>query len=229
MRTMYAPHVRCHAVSLLGSSLPQTEVSRQRRISRSTLLVWAQNRAPVDKYGGTDLCPRCEPVPEPPAPLTRTATCSGSPSEMAAPARSATRKRRCGGSAFANTSRDIIGLVTAALARLEIPWKSHVKHQPDVLSRRAPRSPARPPCPHGHLRRPQVLARSPAHTRVPPPLCDHAPLFPHTRGKAETFTITGSFQTRSGLLSLCAGTDGRQWLHHGHNLNTTREFGRGRE
>lgn len=32
---------------------------------------------------------------------------------------------------------DIVGLFTDALDRLGIPWKAHVKRQPDVLSQRA--------------------------------------------------------------------------------------------
>ncbi|MBE2997288.1 transcriptional regulator [Nocardiopsis sp. HNM0947] len=65
---MYAPHVRRHALALLDSGISQTDVSRQTGINRTTLREWSQDRSLADKYLGTDLCPRCEPVPRPPTP-----------------------------------------------------------------------------------------------------------------------------------------------------------------
>ncbi|GHC88037.1 hypothetical protein GCM10007079_32690 [Nocardiopsis terrae] len=38
-------------------------------INRSTLQSWMRDRSLVDKYLGTDLCPRCEPIPGTPKPL----------------------------------------------------------------------------------------------------------------------------------------------------------------
>ncbi len=38
-------------------------------INRSTLQSWMRDRSLVDKYLGTDLCPRCTPVSSPPEPL----------------------------------------------------------------------------------------------------------------------------------------------------------------
>jgi hypothetical protein len=60
---MYSPHVRREATSLIDSGISYTEVSRRMGINRSTLRVWSLDRSLVDKYVGTDLCPRCEPLP----------------------------------------------------------------------------------------------------------------------------------------------------------------------
>ncbi|WP_460748534.1 transposase [Nocardiopsis oceani] len=60
---MYSPHVRREATSLIDSGISYAEVSRRMGINRSTLRSWALDRSLVDKYVGTDLCPRCEPVP----------------------------------------------------------------------------------------------------------------------------------------------------------------------
>ncbi len=247
MHHMYAPHVRRHAVSLLDSGLSQTDVNRQTGINRSTLRVWAQDRSLLDKYQDTDLCPRCEPVPRPPAPAhaysyllglylgdgcispagdprkkvwrlriacddkwpglideceeamsavrpdhkvgrTRAPGCTmvngywkhwpcvfpqhapGKKHERrivldpwqqeivdehpgrfvrglmhSDGSRGLNRIARRDGQGFyeyprylfANTSREIVGLMTATLDRLEIPWKSHTKRQPGVLSQAA--------------------------------------------------------------------------------------------
>ncbi|MFE1102588.1 transcriptional regulator [Nocardiopsis alba] len=64
---MYSPHDRRLAVSLLDSGISSTEVSRRTGIDRSTLREWSRDRSLVDRYLGTDLCPRCEPIPRPPS------------------------------------------------------------------------------------------------------------------------------------------------------------------
>lgn len=66
MHRMYSPHVRREAVSLIDSGISCAEVSRRTGINRSTLRTWILDRSLVDRYVGTDLCPRCEPVPVPP-------------------------------------------------------------------------------------------------------------------------------------------------------------------
>lgn len=63
MYTMYSPHVRREAASLIDSGISYAEVSRRMGINRSTLRAWVLDRSLVDKYVGTDLCLRCEPVP----------------------------------------------------------------------------------------------------------------------------------------------------------------------
>lgn len=66
---MYSPHVRREATSLIASGVSYTEVSRRMGINRSTLQSWVRDPSLVDKYLGTDLCPRCEPIPGVPEPL----------------------------------------------------------------------------------------------------------------------------------------------------------------
>ncbi len=60
MHAMYSPHVRRDAVSLVDSGISHAEVSRRMGINRSTLRAWTRDRSLVDKYVGTDLCPRCQ-------------------------------------------------------------------------------------------------------------------------------------------------------------------------
>lgn len=85
--------------------------------------------------------------------------------------------------------------------------------------------------------------RSPSPARTPSwgPSTEPWPRLPRSRPvprtragglvkrRAETFAITGPLQPRIGLLSFNADALGRNRLHHGHNLNTTREFGRAGE
>ncbi|GAA1444172.1 helix-turn-helix domain-containing protein [Nocardiopsis tropica] len=65
---MYASHVRRSAVSMLDSGLSYSEVCRRTGVNRSTLRTWDRNRSLLEKYRDTGDCPRCEPVPRPPAP-----------------------------------------------------------------------------------------------------------------------------------------------------------------
>lgn len=65
---MYSPHIRRQATSLIDSGISHAEVGRRMGINRSTLRSWMLDRSLVDKYVGTDLCPRCEPVPGTPKP-----------------------------------------------------------------------------------------------------------------------------------------------------------------
>lgn len=67
MHSMYSPHVRRQATSLLDSGISYSEVAQRTGIDRSTLRTWMTDRSLVEKYQGTDLCPRCEPIPRPPA------------------------------------------------------------------------------------------------------------------------------------------------------------------
>ncbi|WP_116245232.1 transcriptional regulator [Nocardiopsis sp. FIRDI 009] len=63
---MYAPHIRRSAVDMLNSGIFYSEVSRRLGINRSTLRAWRTDPSSVDKHQDS-ACPRCEPIPRPPA------------------------------------------------------------------------------------------------------------------------------------------------------------------
>lgn len=65
---MYPSHVRRSAVTLLDSGISYSEVSSRMGINRSTLRSWFQDRSLIDKHRDKGECPRCEPLPRPPAP-----------------------------------------------------------------------------------------------------------------------------------------------------------------
>ncbi|MEE2038466.1 helix-turn-helix domain-containing protein [Nocardiopsis sp. CT-R113] len=64
---MYSSHVRQSAVSMLDSGISYSEVCRRTGINRSTLRSWERNRSLIEKYRDNGDCPRCEPIPRPPA------------------------------------------------------------------------------------------------------------------------------------------------------------------
>ncbi|MFD6094804.1 transposase [Nocardiopsis flavescens] len=64
---MYSSHVRRSAVSLLDPGLSRAEVSRRLGVAPGTLRAWSQDRTLIDKYRGDGECPRCAPLPRPPA------------------------------------------------------------------------------------------------------------------------------------------------------------------
>ncbi|NYJ33231.1 hypothetical protein HNR10_001112 [Nocardiopsis aegyptia] len=51
----------------MDSGISYSEVSRRLGINRSTLRLWRTDRSLIEKYRD-DVCPRCEPLPRPPAP-----------------------------------------------------------------------------------------------------------------------------------------------------------------